>query len=423
MTPLYVTLGVVLACGLLWLATQLSRLREAPRLIALLGLLLCWAISWPFGLAANTGTPLLGLDRLDARTVEHALRLVATACLLAFILWTPLPQRFRSAARRRTVVAWWWQAALLAAAILALTGNSTTTPPELRDQLADLAGGSAVTGAATPVGSGFVARFFLIENTYYAAAFIVATVWVSGHLRRPIPASLVAGLRTLQIGSITLVVATALLSTSGVIRWIGQPPPVALTSVGLVLMGAGLLTTVVGLAIPAIWSSLATLRILQKQRHIARELEPLWTELRYAFPGEAQARPDDELGPGPDGAQYSGSAGPVAESPVLRWLSRGYYRRLIECRDGLHRLSPYLQASTRDWQQSGGLPSGSALLTAIDLCRRKPSGAHGGGPAIGPADPHLGFFDDVEVLVALSRRVAAARAGEDQPSDAHTGAG
>lgn len=99
MTTFYAVLGMVAVCGLLWSLTQLGRLAAAPRLAALLGLVLFWAISWPFGMIANTGAGSLGLDRLEARTVEHGLRLVATACLLAFILNTPVPQRPVTAGR------------------------------------------------------------------------------------------------------------------------------------------------------------------------------------------------------------------------------------------------------------------------------------------------------------------------------------
>lgn len=63
MTAFYVALAAVATCGLLWLLPQVPRLARVPRLVALAGLMLFWAASWPFGLIANSGAGTLGCGR------------------------------------------------------------------------------------------------------------------------------------------------------------------------------------------------------------------------------------------------------------------------------------------------------------------------------------------------------------------------
>ncbi|WP_075303066.1 MULTISPECIES: MAB_1171c family putative transporter [unclassified Pseudonocardia] len=403
MTTFYAALALVATCGLLWALTQVGRLTRAPRLLALTGLMIFWAGSWPFGLIANAGTGALGLDRLDARTIEHALRLVATACLLAFILATPRPRRAEPTGRVAAV--WWWQAAALVVAVVALVLNSAWTPAELRDSLAGMANGDAVSGAG-PVGATSAALFFLIENVYYLVAFAIATVWVTGHLRRePLPPALRRGLRLLWLGSTVLVLATAVLSVSVVVRWSGVPPPPALNGLGLVLLAVGLLVVVLGLAAPAAASLGVMLRIVGENWAAARELEPLWSELREVFPREDA--PVDRGEDGFGGLKYTATTD-AATSPVAARLSRRFYRKVIDCRDRLHLLSPYLQEITPDGQGPSDLPTGAQLLAALDL-RRARTLDYADSPVVGRPDDAVGFDDDVQVLVLLSRRLVAAQ--------------
>ncbi|GAY10323.1 MAB_1171c family putative transporter [Pseudonocardia sp. N23] len=423
MTAFYVTLAAVAGCGLLWLLAQLGRVAAAPRLLALLGLLAFWAMSWPFGVIANSGSGTLGLDRLDARTVEHVLRLVATACLVAFVLATPVarPATAPASARaRRTVgAAWWWQVAILLVAVAGLAVDAELTPTGLRDELAAMANGSAVSGAG-PVSSTPVALFFLIENVYYLGAFAIATVWATRHLRRPLPPALRQGLRVLRLGSVVLVAATSVLTVSVLIRWAGISPPAALNGVGLVLLGAGLLAVVLGLAVPAVASAAAALRIVRENRATARELEPLWSQLREVFPHEDGGPHAPGGGEAVGGSSYTASADHAAAPPVAAWLSRRYYRRLIDCRDGLHQLGPYLQAVARDGQGGADLPTGAQLLAALEL-RRGGTYDHDGEPVVpvaGRDDATIGFADDVQVLVVLSRRLAAAQRSASHPATA-----
>jgi hypothetical protein len=80
-------------------------------------------------------------------------------------------------------------------------------------------------------------------------------------------------------------------------------------------------------------------------------------------------------------------------------VHRRYYRRLIECRDGLVRISPRLGPDD-------GQPLGSRLLAALD----SPSAAAAPGDAVFLAIPGTAGLDaDARELVALARQVAGAR--------------
>lgn len=408
MTLLYAALAVVAGAGVLWLLTQLTRIRAAPRLAALLGLVAFWGISYPFGLIANTGGG-VGLDALEARTLERAFRLVATACFVAFIMATPvsLPSNSSSDGHRRWSF-WGWQAGVLAATIIALILDAAHVPAHLRAPLAELAAGSG--GAGAPTGSPTVALFFLIENLYYGAAFVIATVWASQHLRRRgLPVALRLGLAMLWSGCIILVTATLLLSSSVVVRWVGPVPPPMLTTTGVALMSLGLLLLVMGLAAPSATSSVATLHILKENRATARQLEPLWEQLHAAFP-----RDDDAPGP-PTGARYLAAAQHAPVPRLVSWLSRRYYRTLIDCLDGLYQLDPYLHAvASGDEAHSEDLPTGYELQAALQLrasgdytppAVAHTSRIHAARAALSP-ETH-----DAHVLVLLSQRLEEAQRG------------
>lgn len=398
MTSFYVGLALVAACGLLWLLPQLGRLTGTPRLAALAGLVVFWAISWPFGIVANSGTMVLGLDRLHARTIEHGFRLVATACLLAFVLATPGPRRLSTGLRiGRT---WWWQAGALLLALVALAVTTAWTPGELRDQLAAMANGDAVS--TSPVGSTPIALFFLIENTYYFTTFTIAAFWVTRHLRCDVlPPALRRGLRLFRLGSVILVAATTMLTLSVLWRWAGMSPPSALTGIGLVLLSLGLLAVVLGLAAPAASSIAVSIRIMRENRATSRALDPLWTQLQEAFPPQAPRRDDGFSGR----VNYTACLEHATAPPIIAWVSRRYYRKLIECRDGLHKLSPYLQKVARGGQSPLDLPTGPQLLAALDL-RRTETLDHPGAPIVGPADDVIEA--DIQVLTHLSQRLAVA---------------
>ena len=103
--------------------------------------------------------------------------------------------------------------------------------------------------------------------------------------------------------------------------------PPALFPIGLWLLLPGSVIFMIGFGYPFTHMRLAAARIWWQHRRVYRQLAPLWTLLHQQFP-------EDALGRVPSGRWR--------DTLSVRAVHRRYYRRVIECRDGLLRVSPYL---------------------------------------------------------------------------------
>ena len=128
-----------------------------------------------------------------------------------------------------------------------------------------------------------------------------------------------------------------------------------------------------------------------QHRRSYHQLAPLWTLLHQRFP-------EDAFGRLPSGRWR--------DAVSLRGVHRRYYRRVIECRDGLLRISPYLAPDGSD----------SSLADRVrDGLRAHDSGVPAPSRAVPVAIPATDGLDaDVRELVALSKALAGRRpaAGE-----------
>jgi Family of unknown function (DUF6545) len=110
-------------------------------------------------------------------------------------------------------------------------------------------------------------------------------------------------------------------------RSAGFTAPTALVPAGQMMVVPGIVVFLGGVCYPGAVMRLSALRLWNRRRRAHRQLAPLWTALHEAFPQDALTR-----------------------VPASRWrdalspwsVHRRFYRRVIECRDGLVRLSPYL---------------------------------------------------------------------------------
>jgi Family of unknown function (DUF6545) len=124
-----------------------------------------------------------------------------------------------------------------------------------------------------------------------------------------------------------MVLAEAVFVLANAVRWAGGVMPHGVLMVAIAVILVGIVTFLVGFAYPAAVMRLAALRVWLQHRRAYRRLGPLWTLLHQRFPQDALARvPASRLG----------------DALRLRGVHRRYYRRVIECRDGLVRISPYL---------------------------------------------------------------------------------
>jgi hypothetical protein len=390
--------------ALAWMAYRLTRAPRDVPLWAVTGLIACWAAAYPFGLAADRNEVFLGLAPMTSRLVQHILVLAAVNCMVYFYLFSSLePAR----ARRRAG----WYALALMGAVTVLIAAVAATPAGTRTR------DHTVTGVAT---------FFVTADVYLGVGFALGWVWTRRYARMAEP-RLARGLRITSLGMAAIVVANALFVPAVLMRWAGgESAPESLDTAGaaettLGWFGAmffllpGIVLILVGVTYPAAVMRLTALRVWWRHLRAYRGLGPLWTALNRQFPEDALHRVPVR---------------PWRDALSLRGVHRRYYRRAIECRDGLVRVSPYLAALGGEGKDGGarGRDGGggdggdggkgarteaAASLEELALRLREALRAHAAGrpvatsavPVVVPAEGDLDA--DVEQLVALSRALRA----------------
>jgi hypothetical protein len=165
------------------------------------------------------------------------------------------------------------------------------------------------------------------------------------------------------------------------VHWAGAAIPWLLVQATVWLVFPSAILLVVGLSYPGVATRLAAARVWWQHLRTYHRLRPLWTKLHEAFPEDALSR-----------------------TPLSRWrdalsllgVHRRYYRRVIECRDGLVRISPYVALL------DGPLPD--RLTEALRAHARREPVPEEPMPIALPDGGSLD--DDARELVALSESLA-----------------
>ena len=145
---------------------------------------------------------------------------------------------------------------------------------------------------------------------------------------REAPRPTARGLRLAWAGIALMVAGLVLLTAVSVMHIMRLTAPAVLAPAGQMLVVPGIVTFLAGVCYPGAVMRLSAARLCTQRRRTYRQLTPLWTALHEAFPQDTLTR-----------------------VPASRWrdvqsqwgVHRRFYRRVIECRDGLVRLSPYLE--------------------------------------------------------------------------------
>jgi hypothetical protein len=307
--------GFVSFGALAWMLYLVARSPRDVRRWAVAGLLAGWSIAYPFGIAASAGADFLGVDAMNARYLQHALLLIAGYSLVCFFQFSALDAHL---ARRRAV----WEASGLVAALAIMTVANLAIPEELRVPAATVTS----TPGEGPVGVASIGAFYVAANSYLLYAFAAAGVWTRRYARGAEP-RLRRGLRIASLGLLSISLASAAFVASNVSRWVGTPAPSLIVLISVFLLLLGIVLFVAGMVYPSVVTRWAALRVWLRHRRAYRQLRPLWTVLNEQFPEDSLSRVP---------------AGPLRDAVSLRGMHRRYYRRVIECRDGLVRISPYL---------------------------------------------------------------------------------
>ncbi|MFJ8927640.1 MAB_1171c family putative transporter [Streptomyces sp. NPDC102364] len=368
--------GIGAPLVLMWTVLRLRRAPKDRALWSLCGLITGWTLAFPFGRAADAGAGLLGTTPMGSRLVEHSLDIVSMHGLICFYLYSALEER--EAGRRARLYG-----VPLALTFIVLVAATLSTPGGVgtRDH--------RVTS---------VAVFYVAADAYLVFAFSKAWFWNRCYARGAGP-RLRRGLRIAATGMIAFALANSLYIVAVVLHWAGgddvssnlDTAGAASTSLGwfaaVFLMLPGVVLFLVGVTYPAAAMRVIALRVWWRHLLHYRRLKPLWAALHELFPENVLPR-------------VPMSAWRNALNP--RSVHRRYYRRAIECRDGLVRISPYINPSQTG--ASGDTTSGAELSDRLRHALRahgsgELSSAHAVAVAV-PPDPSLEA--DVRELIVLA---------------------
>ncbi|WP_411150635.1 MAB_1171c family putative transporter [Streptomyces sp. A30] len=298
---------LIIAAAVIWRLYLWSRApHDAPTRSVALSLLSA-GLSYPVAMPGGT----TGIDTVaghdTAKLVQNVLLLLTVYFLMCFYLYSADGY----AARRRAR----WEAAVVAAVTAAIILAAVSAPHEA------LAGSFSTADMTIPQ----VAFFYTGAGLYLMYALGAAGRWSARYARmsrRPHA----TGLWMTAIGLGAMAAACAVRAVFVAVRWSGGSVPHQLTAsvaVGLVVSS---LLFVAGITYSGVRARITATRLWLRRRRDHRRLIPLWQLLIEVYP-------ENELRPASRGLWD-------------RWRARGvhrrYHRRIVECRDGLVDISPYL---------------------------------------------------------------------------------
>ncbi|MFD0413507.1 MAB_1171c family putative transporter [Streptomyces sp. NPDC127108] len=363
---------LALAVATVWKLYQVCR---APRSLPLRWLTLCLACAAvPYLLTSEGGRS--GVDGAlgvgAAKLVADILFLGMSYCLMVFYLYSADDG---PSTRRRV--------RLEGLGLLGFVGGITVaaaTAPR------DSALRSSFQGADMTIPQ--VAAFYLGLGVYLMYAYIVSCRRTRRYARMSSGHEAV-GLWLATAGLLGHIGSTAVRSGFAVVRTQGVAVPDWLTLTSSVVLVVSTPVFVLGVTWPGAHSRLTAWRVRRRHRRVHRQLEPLWLLLSTAYPDTVL--PDTARG---------------------RRAHRAYTRRVVECRDGLVRISPQLRhAAPAEPALESLAPEDLALRLrrAAKDVRDGHAGPQHGTPLCLPlCMPHAGDREaDVQQLVTLSRALRA----------------
>ncbi|GAA3828287.1 MAB_1171c family putative transporter [Streptomyces phyllanthi] len=302
-----------LAAAVAWKLYQWSRAPHDAPLRSVTLCLLSATTSYPLAMPGGAS----GVDTVaghgTAKLIQNVLLLLTVYFLMCFYLYSADGQAARRRARREAVV--------VALVAVAITVAALSVPHEVF-------AGSFSTADMT---ISQIAFFYGGAGLYLMYALAVAGWW-TGRYARMSRRPHATGLWMAAAGLGAMALACAVRAVFVAIRWGGGivPQPV-MASVAFLLV-VSILLFVVGVTYPGARARITAVRLWLRRRRDYRRLTPLWQLLSEACP-EIVLRP-------------------ASQRLWDRWRARGvhrrYHRRIVECRDGLVDISPYLADAGED---------------------------------------------------------------------------
>ncbi|SOD75914.1 hypothetical protein SAMN06272781_3734 [Streptomyces sp. 1222.2] len=300
---------VMLIIGSLWKFVDLVRAphdRLLRTLVSCLLLLLVGEIlSFPQMIRAVDGLTAVGVDKV----AYNAVHMIGVYVLVLFFLSSVLGA---SAEYRRQLNV---NTALLVVVLISLATCMIATPASMR----------AHTLSTPHMAQPAIMSFYVIGNLYYIYVYLTAKLWVS-RCARMASRHLALGLWTMVVGLFGLMIA-AVNRLIWAFQRIGEPGSrEAFRIMNSSMTDWALSIVLIGICYSASVQMFLCWKSALHHRRMYSELTPLWSALVAAYPDLVLNRPEASM--------WSRVRRPRAHER--------FYRRLIECRDGLVRLSPYL---------------------------------------------------------------------------------
>ncbi len=299
--------------ALVWKIYQLTQ-RPGDRPLRFVTLcLLCATLSYPLAMPGGAS----GMDAVAghgaAKIMQNVLLIFTVYSLMCFYLFSAEAP----GARRRARV----EAGVALAVAVTITLAAVTVSHEM------FVGSFATADMTVPQ----IAMFYAVAGLYLMYALGTAAWWTRRYARmsrRPHS----TGLWVTATGLGLMAVACAIRAVVVGVRWAGETVPHPfMTSVAKLLV-VSILLFVAGVTYSGARARIASLRIWLRHRRAYRRLAPLWELLATAYPENVLR--------------------PASTALFDRWRARGvhrrYHRRMVECRDGLVDISPYLVGEGED---------------------------------------------------------------------------
>jgi hypothetical protein len=229
-----------------------------------------------------------------------------------------------------------------------------------------------------------IALFYLGAGLYLIYA-IVACVWWITRYQRTADRHLRTGLRLAAAGLAAAAIGSTFRALYIVIAWAFGPVVPALLWLGVPFVVIGSVLFLAGITYPGVRARLSALGRRRRHRDDLERLAPLWTLLAKAYPSIVLRTP-----PG-------GMRDRLA-------VHRRYYRRVIEIRDGLVQLSPYLETDFATLTAEDPAAAAKALRRALD--RQIAGEANDGRAKLVLPGGASDLESDVRPLLALSAAVS-----------------
>jgi hypothetical protein len=258
---------------------------------------------------------------------------VLTQCIALNLSWFSLMLFFlfsaRGSARRAR-----WEAVAVAVVSVVMTVSVLSIPQPGRD--------SALTGGPIPANMRIpgVSLFFVSAGLYYLYTTLQGARWAfryAGESNRRMR----LGLGVAAIGMVLMACSVAGRMVLVIMGWANEPIPYAvgfaIDSAMVQLVSIAGVVLILGASYAGFVVRVAAFRVWVRHLRLYHDLRPLWMLMHEAFPGDTLDRQ---------------SRSRWHERVPPRRVHRRYWRRVVEIRDGLVRISPHLADVGFDGEQS-----------------------------------------------------------------------